>query len=224
MKKNKKWLLFLVILFPSTFWLLLELSTINSKKLPFFGPKQLIGTDTLFYSLPGTSFYTPGKNGQMDWKQFDTVNYPILALTFIRQTYAKDGFRIGGLLDYTQYKKHDIDKIPMLLVYPLEFSATAHTGTNVKDSLNITLPNIEQCFWKSTSFDSMNVTYFKEKPIYIDYSFFVLLDKKRRVRGYYDGRYVAEIKRLIAEYKHLRIKEEKLNLVRENEIKSKPHE
>jgi hypothetical protein len=222
--KNKKWLLFLIILFPSSFWVILELSTINSKKLPFFGPKQLNGKDTVYYSLPSIAFSILDKNGEMRIKEFDTVNYPVLAITFIKRAYAKNGFRVGGLLDYTQYKKHDIDKIPIVLVYSLDFSPLVNTTNNVKDSLKITLPNIEQGFWKSTSFDSLNRSYFKEKPIYIDYSFFVLLDKKRRIRGYYDGRYVAEIKRLLSEYKHLRIKEEKLNLIKENEIKDKSNE
>jgi hypothetical protein len=49
----------------------------------------------------------------------------------------------------------------------------------------------------------------------------MLLDKKRQVRGYYDGRYVAEIKRLIAEYQHLRLKEEKQKILKANEIKTK---
>ena len=61
----------------------------------------------------------------------------------------------------------------------------------------------------------------KEKPIYVDYSFFVLVDKNRNIRGYYDGRYIAEIKRLTEEYQHLRIKEEKEGMVSANKIESK---
>ena len=40
--KNKKWLLVLIIVFPSLFWLILETSTINSHRLPYFGPKKVI--------------------------------------------------------------------------------------------------------------------------------------------------------------------------------------
>lgn len=46
------------------------------------------------------------------------------------------------------------------------------------------------------------------------------MDVNRNIRGYYDGRYVAEIKRLIDEYQHLRLKEEKNKLIKSNEIKS----
>lgn len=217
--KNKKWLLLLIIAFPSTFWLILETSTINSKKLPHFGPKKLNGTDTVFYSVNTVNLFSL-QNNSLERKEFDTVNYPILALCFVKENYDKDGYRLGGLSDYTQYKKSDIDKIPFLIVYPKPDS-TNTIPNNLKDTLKIELKNIEQCYWNKHSFDSINYFYFKEKPAYIDYSFIVLLDKKRNIRGYYDGRYVAEVKRLLAEYKHLRLKEEKKLMIEENEIKDK---
>ena len=71
----------------------------------------------------------------------------------------------------------------------------------------------------SASYDSLTKSYFLEKPYYIDYSFFLLIDQNRHVRGYYDGRYVSELKRLIEEYQHLRLKEEKQKLIDANEIK-----
>lgn len=69
------------------------------------------------------------------------------------------------------------------------------------------------------SFDSLNKTYFADKPYYVDYSFFILVDKKRHVRGYYDSRYVAEMKRMLGEYQHLIIKEQKQILIDDNKIK-----
>jgi hypothetical protein len=73
--------------------------------------------------------------------------------------------------------------------------------------------------WPEKSYDSLTYGYFKEKPYYIDFSFFMLIDRQRHIRGYYDGRYVSEIKRLIDEYQHLRLKEEKQKLLKVNEIK-----
>jgi hypothetical protein len=211
MLKHKKWILFLIILFPSAFWLILETSTINSKKLPFYGPKKANGKDTIYYAAE-TSFYNAG----MELKDFDSTSYPLLAISFIKPQYVKEGYRLKGLTDYAQYKKSDIDKIPFVLICPV----TEQGVMNIKDTLKMALPGIEQAYWKAASFDSINKIFFKEKPYYIDYSFIVLLDKQRRIRGYYDGRYVAEVKRLLGEYKHLRLREEKNELIKENEIKS----
>ncbi len=48
---------------------------------------------------------------------------------------------------------------------------------------------------------------------------FLSLDKNRRIRGYYDARYAVEVKRLLSEYQHLRIREEKNTMLKQNEIK-----
>ena len=89
------------------------------------------------------------------------------------------------------------------------------------EKLSVGNKNIYNAYWNISSFDSLNLTYFKEKPIHIDYSFFVLVDKNRHIRGYYDARYISEIKRLTEEYQHLRIKEEKDGMVSANKIESK---
>lgn len=217
--KNKKWLLLLIVLFPSVFWLILETSTINSKKLPYYGPKHYNGHDTDYYTLGQINLPTISANG-ISSKLFDTIQYPIMAVTFIRERYSNENYRLEGLLDYTMHKREDIDKIPFLIVFPKTIDTIPTPTFNLRDSLKIQLPNVEQCFWNVKSYDSLNVTFFKEKPIYIDYSFIVLLDKRRNIRGYYDGRYSAEVKRLLSEYKHLRIKEEKKLMIQENQIKN----
>jgi hypothetical protein len=213
--KNKKLILLLIVLFPSVFWLILETSTINSRKLPHYGPKKFNGKDTTFYSLNDLKLPTASQ-GKIDWKLFDTINYPLLAVTFIKPKYVNENYRLSGLLDYTQYKKGDIEHLPFVIIYP-------DNEFNLKDSLRIDLSNIYQSFWKKSSYDSMNVSFFREKPSHVDYSFVVLLDKKRHIRGYYDSRYSAEIKRLLGEYQHLRIKEEKKTMLKENEIKDETH-
>lgn len=218
MIKNKKWLLLLIVLFPSAFWLILETGTINSRKLPHHGPKSFNGKDTSFYSLGDLQFPTI-TNSSIELKLFDTTNYPILALAFIKEKYISENYRLEGLIDYASHQKEDIDIIPLLIVYPKQ-DTVKDEAFNLKDSLHIKLKNIEQCFFTPSKFDSINYTYFKEKPIYIDYSFIVLIDKQRNIRGYYDGRYTAEIKRLLQEYKHLRLKEEKKQMIKENEIKN----
>lgn len=217
--KNKKWIILLIVLFPSVFWIILESSTINSKKLPHYGPKHFNGHDTDYYSVGNVQLNTFTPN-EFKSKFYDTLNYPILAVTFIREHYSNENYRLEGLLDYTKHKREDIDKMPLLIIFPFVNDSIIKPPFNLRDSLNISLGNFEQCYWNIKSFDSLNVTFFREKPIYIDYSFIVLLDKNRNIRGYYDGRYSAEVKRLLGEYKHLRIKEEKSQIIKENEIKN----
>lgn len=219
--KNKKWLLLLIIAFPSLFWLILETSTINSRRLPFYGPKQIPTSskgDTVFYSVPN-HFYK--KDSLTDNKeialQAQQIQDPLYAIVFISAKYKADSYRLAGLWEYLNYKKSKVEHIPFILVTESENGiSVAEQELKKLDAHS----NVHFYTWPLSSFDSINKIYFKEKPYYIDYSFFMLIDQKRHIRGYYDGRYVSEIKRLIEEYQHLRLKEEKQKLIERNEIKS----
>lgn len=212
--KSKKWLLLLIIVFPSVFWLILETSTINSRRLPFYGPKKAISKgDTVFYSVPDR-FYTSHAGDSL---KEEAINEPLYAVVFISSKYKPDAYRLTGLWEYLNYKKTKVEHIPFMLVTEME------NGNSIAQQELQKLgshDNVHFYNWSKAGFDSLTKIYFKEKPYYIDYSFFVLVDGKRHIRGYYDGRYVSEIKRLIEEYQHLRLKEEKQKLIEANDIKS----
>lgn len=208
----------LIIVFPSLFWLILETSTINSRRLPFYGPKKIISKgDTAFHKVPD-SFYRQVKPGE-DYllTRLDSSEFPLYAIVFIQSKYRVDSYRLTGLWEYINYKNQKVEHIPFILVTESEngTSTAQEELKKLSDSKNIHFYS-----WPKQTFDSLVKIYFAEKPYYIDYSFFLLVDANRHVRGYYDARYVSELKRLIEEYKHLRIKEEKHKLINENEIKS----
>ncbi|MEI8135806.1 MAG: hypothetical protein WCH21_00605 [Bacteroidota bacterium] len=218
--KNKKWLLLLILALPSTIWLILETSTINSKKLPIFGPRKLIAANDTAYFKVSDEFYLLNKDNSTKQvlTKIESDSYPLYAVMFIKDDYKKSDLRLSGLWEFLNYKKQKIEHIPIILV-----TESNNGKSEIQEDLKKLSEGNKNVFfytWNTASFDSLNKTYFQEKPIYIDYSFFVLVDINRNVRGYYDGRYVAEIKRLIDEYQHLRLKEEKNKLIKNNEIKS----
>ncbi len=219
--KNKKLIFFVILLLPALFKIILEFTTINSKKLPNYGPKTVLGKDTVFYKV-NSQFNTLPIDEKVGLQaiNLDTVNYPLFAVCFIKQAYKKDDYRMAGLSEYAQFKKDKIKLIPFIIVTPCD-GVSDSSCLREMEKLSIGNNDIHSFYWKPSSFDSLNVTYFKEKPIYVDYSFFVLVDKKRHIRGYYDGRYIAEIKRLTEEYQHLRLREEKDEMVNANKIESK---
>jgi len=221
--KNKKLLFFIILLFPALFKLVLEFTTVNSKKLSHYGPKIVQNGDTIFYKVNSTFKTLDSKNKEFDGLQtftFDTIKFPLFAVCFIKHSYIKDNYRLAGLSEYAQYKKDKIKLIPMIIVTPCEGVSDSSCLRDL-EKLSIGNKNIFATYWNSSSFDSLSVSYFKGKPSHVDYSFFVLIDKKRNIRGYYDGRYISEIKRLTEEYQHLRIKEEKQNIMITNKIESK---
>jgi hypothetical protein len=222
--KNKKLIFFAILLFPALFKIILEFTTINSRKLPYYGPKTLVNNDTAFYKVTSAFQKITVLNDSvttLTQTEIDTVNYPLYAVCFIKNNYKKDNYRMAGLSEYLQYKKDKIKFIPFVIVTPYN---TLNDSLNLTEmeKLSIGNKNILNLYWNYASFDSLNKTYFNQKPIYIDYSFFVLIDKNRHIRGYYDARYVSEIKRLTEEYQHLRMKEEKQTLTNNTKIETKP--
>jgi hypothetical protein len=221
--KNKKLIFFVILLFPALFKIILEFTTINSKKLPYYGPKTLVQKDTVYYKVNSVFKSLPSKNTskvELQAQLLDTINFPLYAVCFIKQSYQKDNYRIAGLSEYAQYKKDKIKLVPFVIVTPCD-SLNDPTNLQEMEKLSVGNKNILNLYWNKKSFDSLNVSYFKQKPSHIDYSFFVLIDKNRNIRGYYDARYVSEIKRLTEEYQHLRMKEEKQNMINTNKIETK---
>lgn len=206
----------MIIAFPSLFWLILETSTINSKRLPFYGPKKALSKgDTVFYTAPD-KFYTADASDSLKLS-ISRVEEPLYAIVFINGKYRPDSYRLAGLWEYLNYKKEKIEHVPFVLVTEQENGhSTAQLELKKLNQHN----NVHFYNWNKAGFDSISHLYFKDKPFYVDYSFFALVDQNRHIRGYYDGRYVSEIKRLIEEYQHLRLKEEKQKLIESNDIKS----
>lgn len=217
---KKKLFLLSILFLPTSLWLFLELSTINSKKLPLFGPKKLDGKDTVYYKTTSTFKTIKTTGSGLQDITLDTLDYPLFAVSFIKQIYKADNYRIAGLSEYVQFKKEKISEIPFVII-------TECDGLNNEicfrefEQLNKKSPSVHNFYWETRSFDSLNKSFFIHKPTYVDYSFFALIDTKRNIRGYYDARYVSEIKRFIEEYQHLRLKHEKKTLLNQNKIENK---
>lgn len=215
--KNKGWIIVIIILLPSLIWVLLDLSLINSKKLNYFGPKKLASNqkDTIYYSVKDISFY----NDKLQLIHLDTNNYKVFIIVFLNPAHIhQDVFRIKQWLNIAHYESDKIKHIPTILVYPFKPSEKIF---NVKDSLNINLDNVQNFYLPDSIFQSTQLKFFIQKPYYVDYSFAVLVDKNRNIRGYYDWRYADEVKRSIQEFNHLLIKEGYKETLQKNKIEQK---
>lgn len=171
--------------------------------------------DTLFYEVTDNFYGTDGLPATLSKK-----DYPLYAIAFVSPRYREDSYRLTGLWEYINYKQDKVQHIPFVLVSPSENGQSLPVEELKKLASG---PNVRFYTWPAAGYDSLVKRYFAEKPYYIDYSYFLLVDANRNIRGYYDARYVSEMKRLIDEYKHLRLKEEKQFLINENEIKKSDH-
>lgn len=214
--KNKGWIVVIIILLPALIWVLLDVSLINSRKLNYFGPKQLAsnGKDTIYYSLGTIQFY----NDKLQPVIIDTNDYKVFLCVFLKPEYLNEKFRIAQWLNTVHFEPDKLKHIPTLLIYPVKSNEPIFF---IKDSLKINLPNVQNFFLPDSVFHKINMKFFSQKPYYVDYSFAVLVDKKRNIRGYYDWRFADEVKRSIQEFNHLILKEGYKETLEKNKIEKK---
>jgi len=239
---KKKILLLCIIIFPSLIYFVFELTQANFKKMAYFGPKTVDPKgDTVYYRIPHiylkknifsvenrnvdpeTGKETITEELRLDSTLIDTSNFPVYVVLFLDLRLYKEGYKLAGIYDYIKYKAKDLKDIPVIVVSDLNRVSRHKPAENLKgdfDSLKINLPNFYPFFVDLSSREKLlSGTYFKGKPVHVFDYFMVLVDKKRHVRGYYDPSYNAEIKRMIQEYKHLKIRDEYAQTLKKNDIK-----
>lgn len=239
---KKKILLLSIIIFPSLIYFFFELTQANFKKMPYFGPKTVNEKgDTVYWSVQQNKFLTcsitntvtaAGIGWNCDPVIIDTASFPVFGIVFLNSKLHDQGYKLNGLIDYIKYKPKDISQVPIVIVSekPQYTNEIFAAKTDVKkhstpirgefDSIPFKLSNFIPVRLPVLNRDSfLNATYFKQKPVHVFDYFMVLVDKKRHIRGYYDPSYNAEVKRMIDEYKHLKIRDEYAETLKQNDIK-----
>lgn len=245
---KKKIILLSIIIFPSLIYFFFELTQANFKKMPYFGPKVVSQKgDTVYWSVP--DYVKFGKNmwikrgadtldgeekhimsaGVESWYSIDTINYPVYVILFLDSGLKRAGYKLEGLYDYLKYKSKNLVDVPIFIVEdfnPNAYSDSCVSATSILDSLRINAPNFHPLFYFFAPNRTVELgnTYFKQKPIHVFDYFMVLVDKKRHIRGYYDPSYNAEVKRMIDEYRHLKIRDEYAETLKQNDIKKKDND
>jgi hypothetical protein len=216
MSKRKKILLLSILVFPGLLYFFFELSQANFKKMAFYGPKRFNAEtkDTNYYSVSVNGFV----DGSMQNIMLDTNKYPVFLIGFLPEKYRNEGYKLSGLLDFTQHEPNKLNLIDILLVSSFQIPMTPAPK---KPELKIANKDINEVFLPAEKFDSINNLFFVKKPVHVFNYFFALIDKNRNIRGYYDPTYVSEVKRMILEFEHLKLRDEKAKLLRQTTIEQK---
>ena len=216
MSVGKKILLVSILVFPGLLYFFFELSEANFTKMAYYGPKNVApgSQDTSYYTINPVGFLS----GNLEEKILDTANYPVFILGFLNEEKRKEGYMLTGLLGYTQHEPEKLKYLNLLLVSPFDSAGVLPAR---KTELNIKNQEIEEAYFPKEKFDSVRSIYFKQKPIHVFNYFFVLVDKNRNIRGYYDPTFVSEMKRMIQEFQHLKLRDEKAKISRKNTIEKR---
>lgn len=213
---KKRIVLVLVILIPSLIYFLFELSEANFTKMAFYGPRYFSNetNDTVYHDISRLPVYS--SHGLTQPANFDGQ---VLAVAILSPENKTDNYKMRGLIEYATMKQNYIAPVEVRILVPVDDTATV---CNYADSLHLTLDNIKFWYFKSSQLAFIrDSVLFNRKPYYVMPHFFALIDNKKHIRGYYDGNFVAEIKRLITEYQHLRLRDEHVKMESGDKIEKK---
>lgn len=216
MKPNHKkiLILLLILVFPSAFYLILKSARHNIQTLEYFGMKVLDEKgDTVYHTIPDFNFINQyGKT--VTKKDFEDKIY---VADFIFTTCQSICPKMSEQMTHVQEKikgmddvlllSHTVDpendSVPVLLEYAKKMGAVEekwHLVTGEKKEIY----DIARKGYLVTAMEGDG-----GPEDFIHSEKFLLIDKKGRIRGFYDGTDPKEIKRLLDEIKVLKFEEEK---------------
>lgn len=199
-------MLFLILLFPSLLYVILSTGEVNFISLPTYGPKQVVktddGVDTVYYQIPSFQL----KDHQNKPLSLSDFEGDVKVFTFLCTGCGGYSERIVSEIAqlHLQFEKYtDLSFISIVLTESDSLNVNKLLGDNEKTDdwyLLPTVPSLAQTLAKKT----LLIEDFVENK---GTDQLVLVDKKNRIRGYFNGKEYLEVKELIDAIKVLKAEE-----------------
>jgi hypothetical protein len=220
--------LFAILILPTLIYIYFALGVPKAARAPFFGPRKAVQvtdkngnpkTDTAYYTVP--HFITGTAGGQV----FDTrsLEGQLYIAIFISQDslgkilpiLAEDMRTNRGSYKYAKYVFIYKSANDSVLSGP-DLSADMRLGRDTVYTLLVT----------AAKFDSLHHDYFipepgRPKDPWATWSDAVLVDYKGRIRGYYNIRYAAEVKKMKEDIKFINFRDRSAETVEKTTIEKK---
>lgn len=189
-------------------WVLVDGCLPKEKPLPFLGERKMVGTDTVYHKIAPFSFVDQD-SAQVDNATFKDNIYvadfffttcrticPIMKTQMLRVYQATSDMEDVKILSHTIDPEYDT--VGLLRDFAKRLGVESnrwHFVTGIKDSIY----KIAQTSYFVTALEDQT-----EPDGFIHSGAFMLIDKKGRIRGKYDGTKEEEVDRLILDIRRLR--------------------
>lgn len=201
-KFKKVVILVSILLLPSLFYLMLHTGSNNFKRLSIYGPKTLDEqSDTIYHSIPNYSFVNQLGETVTNEKYQDKIHVvdfffttcPTICpqmsthmLELQKHFYDRDDF---GLLSHTVNPEYD--SVAVLA----EYAKKVHAKNDVWDFVTGNKEDIYEIAFKGYFVNALPDEVAPGGFLHSQY--LILIDKKGRIRGYFDGTSTSEVNDLM---------------------------
>lgn len=181
--------------------------------MAYFGPKSISANgDSVYYRVPEFQLKTE-KGDSLNSNELPSV----YLIGFINESYKTQGYNLKGIIEYFHLKQKDIEEVDLIIAHPSD--SAKHL--NYRDTLQLKNKKVTFVSYNRLDENKIISTYFPNVEKQALPFFIVLIDANRNIRGYYNPKLVAEVKKMIQEFKHLRLKESKKELQEQNKLEQK---
>ncbi len=227
---KKRLALFAVLFLPILIYIYFALGVPKAFRAPFFGPRQAIQvkdkngnpkTDTLWYSVPPFKLNSYG-NHTFDSRSLNGNLYVALfvhpdSLQKTMAIFAEDIKLNRMSYNYARFVFfYPGDSIGNPLPGAPDFAADMRLGADTAFTV----------FPVAAAFDSLHTHYFipdpsRKKDPWATWSDAVLIDHKGRIRGYYNIRYAAELKKMKEDIRFIKFRDEASQTLDDSKVEQK---
>lgn len=215
-----------ILFFPAFIYVYFALGIPKVTRTSIYGPKTVVGKDTAYYTIPPFTGLTTGgisfsSKAKLDGALYVAFFVPSDSIKTMLPILAEDMLTKKNTYAYGRYV----------------FFMTTDTAGNVPvdapdmaSELKLGVDTAFTVFLRPAAFDSIRLSqYFIHDPAakndpWQTTTDAVLVDRLGRIRGYYNIRYAADVKRMKEDINHVRLRDEGVQTIEETTVKQKHEE
>jgi hypothetical protein len=212
-----------ILFFPAFVYVYFALGIPKVTRTPIYGPKLVAGKDTLYCVIPAFTGLTTGgvpfsSKAKLDGQLYVAVFIPPDSLKTMLPILAEDMLTKKNTYGYGRY------------VFFMPTDTAGNVPVDAPDmarELKLGVDTAFTVFLRPGLFDSLRLNHYfihdpsSEKDPWQTTTDAVLIDRLGRIRGYYNVRYAADVKRMKEDVNHVRLRDEGVQTIEETTVKQK---
>lgn len=211
-----------ILFFPAMVYVYFALGIPKVIKAPIYGPRSAQGKDTLYYSVPAFSCATTGglsfsSTSELDGRLYVGIFIPPDSLKTMLPIFAEDVLHKKNTYGYARF---------VFFMHGDSAGQLPPGAADIGKDLGLGVDTAFTVFLSPQQFEKVHADFYvpdparKKDPWQTDYDA-VLIDRLGRIRGYYNIRYAAELKKMKEDVNHVLLRDEGVQTLEESKVEQK---
>jgi hypothetical protein len=222
---KKAALLLGILFFPGIVYVYFALGIPKVIKAPIYGPRTAQGKDTTYYTIPAFSCMTTGgfsfsSTAKLDGRLYVGVFLPPDSLKTMLPILAEDVLHKRNTYGYARF---------VFFMHGDSAGQTPMDASDIGRDLGLGVDTTYTVFLSPQQFEKVHKDFYvadaaRERDPWKTTTDAVLIDRLGRIRGYYNIREYAELKKMKEDVNHVLLRDEGVQTIEESKVEQKKDE